>query len=73
MVFSSPIFLFVFLPLTLGLYYLLPRSFKNGFLLLASLVFYAWGEVFFVLVMLASIAVGAPVIVLLTTVLSVGL
>jgi alginate O-acetyltransferase complex protein AlgI len=56
MVFSSPIFLFVFLPLTLGLYYLLPRSAKNGFLLLASLVFYAWGEIFFVLVMLASIA-----------------
>ena len=56
MVFSSPIFLFVFLPLTLGLYYLLPRSAKNGFLLLASLVFYAWGEIFFVLVMLASLA-----------------
>ena len=56
MVFSSPIFLFVFLPLTLGLYYLLPRSAKNVFLLLASLVFYAWGEIFFVLVMLASIA-----------------
>lgn len=56
MVFSSPIFLFVFLPLSLGLYYLLPRSAKNVFLLLASLVFYAWGEIFFVLVMLASIA-----------------
>jgi alginate O-acetyltransferase complex protein AlgI len=56
MVFSSPIFLFVFLPLTLVLYYLLPRTLKNGFLLLASLVFYAWGEVFFVGVMLASIA-----------------
>ena len=45
MVFSSPIFLFVFLPLTLGLYYLLPRSAKNLFLLVASLVFYAWGEI----------------------------
>ena len=56
MVFSSPIFLFVFLPLTLGLYYLLPRKAKNGFLLAASLVFYAWGELFFVLVMLASIS-----------------
>ncbi len=56
MVFSSPIFLFVFLPLTLGLYYLLPREAKNGFLLAASLVFYAWGELFFVLVMLASIS-----------------
>ncbi len=56
MVFSSPIFLFVFLPLTLGLYYLLPRAAKNAFLLFASLVFYAWGEIWFVLVMLASIA-----------------
>lgn len=56
MVFSSPIFLFVFLPLTLGLYYLLPRPVKNGFLLAASLVFYAWGEIYFVLVMLASIS-----------------
>jgi alginate O-acetyltransferase complex protein AlgI len=56
MVFSSPIFLFVFLPLTLALYYVLPRAAKNGFLLFASLVFYAWGEIFFVLVMLASIS-----------------
>jgi alginate O-acetyltransferase complex protein AlgI len=58
MVFSSPIFLFVFLPATLLLYYLLPRAAKNGFLLAASLVFYAWGEIFYVLIMLFSIVVN---------------
>ncbi|MDH5526404.1 MAG: MBOAT family protein [Nitrospirota bacterium] len=56
MVFSSPIFLFLFLPLVLGLYALAPRALKNGVLLGASLVFYAWGEMFFVGVMLLSIA-----------------
>jgi alginate O-acetyltransferase complex protein AlgI len=55
MVFSSSIFLFVFLPLILLCYYLLGRQFKNLFLLAASLVFYAWGEVFYVLIMLGSI------------------
>jgi len=58
MVFSSTIFLFLFLPVVLGLYFLTPRNFKNLFLLIASLFFYAWGEVFFVGVMLASIFVN---------------
>lgn len=44
MLFSSPIFLFLFLPITLLVYYLIPRKLKNGFLLLMSLVFYSWGE-----------------------------
>ena len=44
MVFSSNIFLFFFLPLTLLLYYLCPRRFRNALLLAASLLFYAWGE-----------------------------
>jgi len=56
MVFSSPIFLFLFLPIVLGLYALTPRSGKNLVLLSASLFFYAWGETFFVFVMLVSIA-----------------
>lgn len=56
MVFSSPIFLFGFLPLVLVLYYLSPRVLRNGLLLLASLLFYAWGEVFYVAIMLLSIA-----------------
>lgn len=53
--FSSTIFLFAFLPVTLFGYYLLDRRFKNGFLLLMSLLFYAWGEPKFVFVMLGSI------------------
>ena len=55
MVFSSAVFLFAFLPLTLGGYYFLPRKFRNGFLTLMSLVFYAWGEPKFVLIMILSI------------------
>ncbi len=58
MVFSSTIFLFIFLPCVLIGYYLIDRRFKNVFLLLASLVFYAWGEPRFVFVMIASILVN---------------
>ncbi len=58
MVFSSPIFLFVFLPAVLGLYFLLGRRVRNLFLLVASLVFYAWGEIFYVLIMLVSIGIN---------------
>lgn len=56
MLFSSPIFLFLFLPVVLWLYVLTPRPLKNALLLLASLLFYAWGERAYVLVMLGSIA-----------------
>ena len=55
MVFSSPVFLFLFLPVVLGVYFLLPRGLRNLWLLATSLIFYAWGEPRFVLVMLASI------------------
>lgn len=55
MVFSSAAFLFAFLPLTLAGYYLLPGKCRNVFLMLASLLFYAWGEPKFVLVMILSI------------------
>jgi D-alanyl-lipoteichoic acid acyltransferase DltB (MBOAT superfamily) len=56
MLFSSNIFLFLFLPAVLALYYLLyHRTLRNTFLFLASLVFYAWGETRFVLAMLAVI------------------
>ena len=43
MLFSSPVFLFVFLPVVLLFYYLLRDKVRNYFLLLASLVFFAWG------------------------------
>ena len=55
MLFSSPIFLFAFLPVTLAGYYLLDRKFKNIFLLIMSLIFYAWGEPKFIFIMLISI------------------
>lgn len=48
MVFSSFIFLFYFLPSVLALYLLSPRATKNLILIVASLLFYAWGEPFFV-------------------------
>jgi alginate O-acetyltransferase complex protein AlgI len=44
MVFSSPIFLFAFLPLILPAYYFAPRQWRNVVLLAASLGFFAWGE-----------------------------
>ena len=44
MLFSSPIFLFLFLPFTLILYFITPKIFKNLFLLIISLCFYTWGE-----------------------------
>ena len=44
MVFSSLLFLTLFLPVTLFLHDLLPRRYQNALLLAASLIFYAWGE-----------------------------
>lgn len=55
MIFSSIFFLFVFLPITLLIYYLVPWKAKNTVLLLVSLVFYAWGEPVYVFLMLFSI------------------
>lgn len=55
MVFSSIIFLFVFLPIVLIFYYMIHPKLRNIFLLLASLFFYYWGEPKFVLVMILSI------------------
>lgn len=58
MVFSSTLFLFFFLPIVLGGYYVVRKELRNFLLLLASLFFYAWGEHIFVLVMLTSITVN---------------
>ncbi len=55
MLFSGIPFLYYFLPAVLILYFLTPRFLKNGFLLLASLVFYAWGEPKYVVLMVFSI------------------
>ena len=54
MVFSSAVFLCAFLPIVLLLYGLIPQKFRNLFLFAASLVFYAWGEPRYVLIMLFS-------------------
>ncbi len=56
MIFSSITFLFYFLPVFLILYFISP--FKNTVLLIASLLFYAWGEVGYTLLLLVSIAVN---------------
>ena len=55
MLFSSLVFLFTFLPITLLVYYLVPRKVKNVVLLIASLIFYAWGEPVYIFLMLISI------------------
>lgn len=56
MVFSSILFLFYFLPAMLAVYFLAPKRHRNFVLLLGSLVFYAWGEPVYVLLMLFSTA-----------------
>ena len=58
MVFSSLTFLFAFLPIALIGWYVLPKKLRIGFLLLVSLVFYAWGEPLYVLLMIGSILVN---------------
>ena len=57
MVFSTPIFLFYFLALTLLIYYLVPRCLRNPVLLCASLLFYFWGERVYTVIMLLSTAI----------------
>lgn len=58
MVFSSITFMLYFLPLVLGLNFLLPRSWRNYWLLLCSLFFYAWGAPQFVFLLAGSIVVN---------------
>ena len=57
MVFSTPIFMFYFLVLTLFLYYIVPRRGRNIVLLAASLFFYYWGERAYVAIMFLSTAI----------------
>lgn len=58
MIFSSLLFLFRFLPAMLICYYIVPRSLRNLVLFLFSLVFYAWGEPVYIVLMLVSILVS---------------
>ncbi len=55
MVFASPIFLFLFLPLVLAAYFALPRPWGNAVLLVASMVFYVWGEGGYIALVLVSV------------------
>ncbi|PWL46454.1 MAG: transcriptional regulator [Clostridiales bacterium] len=54
MVFSSITFLYIFLPITLLVYYLVPAKAKNWVLFVSGLVFYAWGEPVYVFIMILS-------------------
>ena len=58
MVFSSLIFLWLFLPVVFVLYFVAKESYRNVILLIASLFFYAWGEPVYVFVMILSIVVN---------------
>ncbi|MCR5209408.1 MAG: MBOAT family protein [Lachnospiraceae bacterium] len=66
MVFSSSIFLFAFLPVIFICNSLVKKEFSNYVLLVSSLIFYAWGEPYLVLLMIASIVVNWAVGLLLT-------
>lgn len=57
MVFSSIVFLFYFLPLTIILYYLAPVRMRNGILLVVSLIFYGFGEPIYISIMVLSILI----------------
>ncbi len=58
MVFSSLIFIFLYLCIVLPVYYILPRKVKNLFLFAASLVFYGYGEPVFIILMIISVTIN---------------
>ena len=58
MLFSSLTFLYLFLPITIILYFVSPKQMKNYTLLLASLVFYGWGEPKYIFLMLVSVLIN---------------
>ena len=52
MVFSSIVFLYIFLPIMLLVYFIVPKKLKNAVMILASLIFFAWGEIRYIFIML---------------------
>ncbi len=58
MSFNSVTFLFFFLPVTLLVYYLIPKRFRNLVLVVASLFFYAWGEPVYLLLLILSVVLN---------------
>ena len=65
MVFSSITFLFYFLPIVLGIYYIVPNKMKNIVLLLASMFFYFYGEPKYVVIMIISIVITYLFVILI--------
>ena len=65
MLFSSLTFLFAFLPIVLVLYYLSNERFRNYLLLVASLIFYAWGEPKYIVLMIFSISFNYLLVLLM--------
>ena len=62
MLFSSLVFLFVFLPILLVVYYVAPSRYRNAILLFFSLGFYAWGGVSYSLILISSILINYVVV-----------
>jgi alginate O-acetyltransferase complex protein AlgI len=62
MIFSTSLFLLYFLPFFLIVYYLIDRQYKNWFLLIASVLFYAWGAPKFVFFVMGSVLVDFVII-----------
>ena len=58
MVFSSTPFLFIYFPVVLAVYYLVPRRWRNLWLFVVNLIFYGWGEPVYILLMVISIALN---------------
>jgi alginate O-acetyltransferase complex protein AlgI len=56
MLFSTPLFIFLFLPLVLGIYFVVPAKLRNLLLAIFSLLFYAWGEGVYVIIMIVSMS-----------------
>ena len=52
MVFSSIVFLYIFLPIMIFIYFIVPNKFKNAVMIIASLIFFAWGEIRYIFIML---------------------
>ena len=58
MVFSSILFMFIYLPIVLAVYYIVPVKWRNPWLFVVNLIFYGWGEPVYIVLMLFSIVVN---------------
>ncbi len=58
MVFSSLLFMFIYLPVVLAIYYLVPMRWRNVWLFVVNLVFYGWGEPVYIFLMIFSICLN---------------